>query len=814
MVWMMHPPELRSSSDNAGSASSRDDPLRTSDLFLVIDSSGEIQMANVDSGCFLPELLGDTLIGRSLFELIDPEDHGALRNIITECLERGKDFNLKVLTKRDCTEVNLWLNPLQGRKRGLCAAVLSLPGRETADIDGFMGFMKGGLDDIKQPIIIVDQIGKILFVNQAVEGRLKVSRNEMVGHGFSDIIDASRLSGEQLESVLRSVPAGGNCEIVLPLVSSAGEVVDTTSRLVCLLYGEEEKIIVIFGDADVSVEEESSSGLPFLIKISLEMSDTPEPLSAAQETLDRLVEVEGMQFAIFRMVDSDNEPFMLCSNIGFKEARDILTSGMFDHDVPDGGLGDHVIIDWTDPLPGIPGCERITLLAIPIGQPDRLHGIAVFGLDGNGARVEAKVPMLRLFCNQVVVSVRTGRLARVLTKRNSELRSLYEALMALTSTLDVERILETVLHRVADLVGADNVFLFRLIDRGRLVCSNSICEYPEKVRGAELKIGEGITGLVAARGEGMLVERADQDARSFHVAGTPNGFSSLISVPIRVGEEMFGVITLERESGMPFCRREYQLIEMLSVTAAVSIKNAVLYERLERYASEYRLFNSLLTHDVANYNVPIHGFLEMLVTDPKLDERQRSYVRKALIQSDSISSLIANVRKLAELSAAENVNPRLVDIVPLISRSIGEIYLNTLNADLSVFFNPRIDSAFVMADDLLEGLFFNLLSNASKFGGGQVSIEISPHEENGRHYWKVDFIDRGKGIPDERKKRIFDRVWELDSDRRSEGHGLGLSVVKALCERYGGRVWIEDRIKGDHTQGSVFSVILPRAKNV
>jgi signal transduction histidine kinase len=388
--------------------------------------------------------------------------------------------------------------------------------------------------------------------------------------------------------------------------------------------------------------------------------------------------------------------------------------------------------------------------------------------------------------------------------------------MALSSSLDFEKVLGTILKKAAELVKADNVHMFRL-DRKKnaLVCVNSICEYHDSVIGMELKLGEGITGIVAQTGKGMLIERADKDERSKQIPGTPEDPSSLISVPLKMGEEILGVVTLERVPGIPFDKADFRIIEMFSVMAATAINNAQLYNKINEHATSQQMYTILLTHDVANYNVPIHGYLEMLAKDPKLDERQRRHILNALAQSENISSLISDVRKLALLRNTQEAEKsvEMIDLTKIVRECLESLRMNMLYEGIGLHYTPPQEEALVMGDVFVKDIVYNLLSNACKYGGsGPVDIEIYQHLEDSNNYWRLDVKDQGEGVPEDRRAFLFKRFDNFNAESASEGHGIGLSVVTMLVERLGGKVWVEDREKLDQVKGSVFSVIFPKAK--
>jgi signal transduction histidine kinase len=117
----------------------------------------------------------------------------------------------------------------------------------------------------------------------------------------------------------------------------------------------------------------------------------------------------------------------------------------------------------------------------------------------------------------------------------------------------------------------------------------------------------------------------------------------------------------------------------------------------------------------------------------------------------------------------------------------------------------------VTANELVHDLFSNIVTNAIKHSDParplRIGIAVDHVFEAGQEYYKVSIEDNGPGIPDARKRQIFDRIQH--GGRRPGTGGLGLYLVTTLSSRFGGRIWAEDRVPGDYTQGSRFVVMLP-----
>ncbi len=108
------------------------------------------------------------------------------------------------------------------------------------------------------------------------------------------------------------------------------------------------------------------------------------------------------------------------------------------------------------------------------------------------------------------------------------------------------------------------------------------------------------------------------------------------------------------------------------------------------------------------------------------------------------------------------------------------------------------DEAFIFSSDRekLDLILKNLISNSIKFSAENSSVEVEFNKGNG--VLSVEVSDFGKGVHPEKRKVIFDRFKQLDEKINSinTGHGLGLSIVLAYADLFGGKVSLTDNYKG------------------
>ncbi len=114
----------------------------------------------------------------------------------------------------------------------------------------------------------------------------------------------------------------------------------------------------------------------------------------------------------------------------------------------------------------------------------------------------------------------------------------------------------------------------------------------------------------------------------------------------------------------------------------------------------------------------------------------------------------------------------------------------------------------ILADDLLSEVFVNLIGNAVKHGGPAVEIAVRV-EDRGEEVL-VSVEDTGPGVPDAVKEHLFERM--VRGTNSTAGTGLGLYICRMLAERYGGRIWADDRVEGRPEEGAAIRFTLQKVR--
>ena len=232
---------------------------------------------------------------------------------------------------------------------------------------------------------------------------------------------------------------------------------------------------------------------------------------------------------------------------------------------------------------------------------------------------------------------------------------------------------------------------------------------------------------------------------------------------------------------------------------------------LENAKFQAELYVDLMGHDINNMNQSALGFLELaldkLETEGKLEERDKLLLTKPVEALNNSAHLIDNVRKLQRATNTE-MKLKTINIRDILYKLQRE-YSKVPGRDIKINYTPVLEY-LVKANELLEDVFSNIISNAIKYSTGQLTINIRVTNEKDIGYYKITIDDNGPGIPDDLKAKLFTRFTRGKS--KAEGKGLGLYLAKTIVDDFHGKVWVEDRVPGDYTKGSTFIIMLPAAE--
>lgn len=221
-------------------------------------------------------------------------------------------------------------------------------------------------------------------------------------------------------------------------------------------------------------------------------------------------------------------------------------------------------------------------------------------------------------------------------------------------------------------------------------------------------------------------------------------------------------------------------------------------ERLESQRDTLDMLNQVLRHDIRNDLQQVLAYADLLAD--QVEDVDTSYLEKIHRNGEDAIELTNTAREITEVLYAEEERTKRVDLGKILEGEIDNLRDSYSQAVVHV--DDPISNAVVLADDLLDSVFRNLLKNAVGHNDKEIpEITVSTEEREANVEIRIE--DNGPGISDDMKEKIFEKG---EKDTGSRGTGIGLYLVQTLVDNYGGEVWIEDN---DPT-GAVFVVVLSK----
>jgi signal transduction histidine kinase len=217
---------------------------------------------------------------------------------------------------------------------------------------------------------------------------------------------------------------------------------------------------------------------------------------------------------------------------------------------------------------------------------------------------------------------------------------------------------------------------------------------------------------------------------------------------------------------------------------------------LKRREEQMEFFNSILRHDILNGMTVIEARAETLADT--LDGAQSNYAETILDWSQDIVDLTQKVRSVLNTMSDDGLTEaETIALGPVVEGATKKAASMDEDCTLRTDIHDDIE---VVADDLLDDVVGNILTNAVEHGGPGTTIEVTTERVGPMVHLHI--ADDGPGIPPAERDAIFEKG---ERGTESTGTGFGLYFVSVMVDSYGGNIWVEESDLG----GSDFVVALP-----
>lgn len=214
-------------------------------------------------------------------------------------------------------------------------------------------------------------------------------------------------------------------------------------------------------------------------------------------------------------------------------------------------------------------------------------------------------------------------------------------------------------------------------------------------------------------------------------------------------------------------------------------------------------FISNVSHEFKTPLSVIEGYTVLLQQEPLSTNEKERYTEKIIQNLHQISNLTNDVLSLSKMENQETLANKQTFYLDEQLRVVILLLEDSWSAKNIRFDLNLPECTYYGSENLLKQVWYNLLENAIKFSPPNAIIEVSLNA-NSKEI-SVSVSDNGIGINSSTKKSIFNKFYQGDTSRKSEGNGLGLALVKRIIELHKGEIEVTSVLE----EGTTFSVILP-----
>jgi GAF domain-containing protein len=477
--------------------------------------------------------------------------------------------------------------------------------------------------------------------------------------------------------------------------------------------------------------------------------------------------------------------------------------------------------------------QRIARFRTVLGVPMLREGepIGVFFIWSEEVRpfTDKQIELVTTFADQAVIAIENTRLLRELQARTADLTRSVEQLTALgevgravSSTLDLETVLKTIVSHAVQLSGLDGGVVFEYDESVEEFVQRAMTETSEALaearRATRIRKDEGVLGRTATTLEPVQVADIAMpgayEGRLREVL-INSGIRAILAVPMVRESHLIGCLGVTRNSPGAFPAATIELLRTFATQSALAIQNARLFREIEQKSRDLEAasrhkseFLANMSHELRTPLNAIIGFSEVLSERMfgELNEKQDEYLKDIHASGQHLLSLINDILDLSKIEAGR-MELELSDFDLAITIDNALTLVRERAGRRSISLHTTVDERLgqIQADERkIRQVLLNLLSNAIKFTpeGGRIDVEAKP--VNGSIEMSVS--DTGVGIAPEDQEAVFEEFRQVGTaDKKVEGTGLGLALSRKFIELHGGKIWVKSQVG----QGSTFTFTVP-----
>jgi signal transduction histidine kinase/ActR/RegA family two-component response regulator len=468
-----------------------------------------------------------------------------------------------------------------------------------------------------------------------------------------------------------------------------------------------------------------------------------------------------------------------------------------------------------------------TLLAAPMMLDDEVVGVFSMWRMNVLPFDDDELRQLDEFGLQGAIALRQVELLRAVEARSAELatkvvqmEALREVGDAVSSTLDLDEVLQTIVTNAVRLTETDGGSIMEYVEAEDAfsvrATFGSSRQLVDRLREVTIARDSTLVGRAALDGHPLEVADLAEGDRDAHLQILfEDGWRSVLAVPLLRRNQVLGALVIRRRTPGSFDAGTFELLQTFASQSALAIHNARLYRALETSTAELEVasrhkseFLASMSHELRTPLNAVIGFSEVLLDQMfgDLNERQAEYLRDIWSSGRHLLELLNDILDLSKVEAGQlHLEHTRFVVADAIAQAVTLVRERAQQHAIRLEVVVDADVGTIEADELrFKQVLLNLLSNAVKFtpDGGEVRVQARRRDDE----LHVTVTDTGVGVPPEDRERIFETFQQgRRGAPKEEGTGLGLSLTRRLVELFGGRLWMESVVD----VGSTFGFAIP-----